>query len=563
MDAYLTNDVELVAHLSKQNHYDYVVVGSGFGGGVLAQKLVEGKDGKAPKVLVIEKGGLSFSTHCLNTARPSWQVGSVQGPSQDNDVVYNAVKQKVHTAAGSDPFLGGPVYCLGGRSNVWGLFSPQENPEQTQNFFPEKISKYLNEKGYKEAFKLLTNDSQKNPDQIYPKWKKDEQSPSIDLTGGQMATAIKAVEDALGEWDRTGVEVSAAPMAAQFSSSKPYDFPQGAYSTVDRLLQLSYARSPNLTILTNVEGLSFSYQPPKNSGGSYTVDTLTVRDSSNRKELSIHAKLGIILCAGTLDTARIALRSELQKLNPLVGKGLTDHEIWGVRLVKEKNHNQNLIHPLKLQSEITIDDSMNSKVLLNVAVNANTFLGRSSTVYSPPTQCYDPTGHRLNRPPAQLQEDPENSCNNNTVNVTFQYCAELDDSSEVYNIPAETPVVYIRRANPDIDVRHSKMQQIASSIFRKILDITRIPDLRLTLVPFGAVAHEVGTMRLQRPKKHTDSVSNKEDKYVVDDEYRVRNFDNLYVCDLSIFPVSPPANPSLTLAAMALQLADNLLNRVP
>lgn len=34
--------------------------------------------------------------------------------------------------------------------------------------------------------------------------------------------------------------------------------------------------------------------------------------------------------------------------------------------------------------------------------------------------------------------------------------------------------------------------------------------------------------------------------------------DNLYVCDLSVFPISPPANPTLTLAALALRLADYL-----
>jgi len=109
MDASFATDFDLVSELSAQGRYDYVIVGSGLGGGILAQKLTEGKK----RVLLIEKGGSMFSTHCLNTSRPHWQIGSVQGPSQDNDVVYNAIKQKVQTAAGSDPYVGGPVYCLG------------------------------------------------------------------------------------------------------------------------------------------------------------------------------------------------------------------------------------------------------------------------------------------------------------------------------------------------------------------------------------------------------------------------------------------------------------------
>ncbi|WP_425567691.1 GMC oxidoreductase [Nonomuraea dietziae] len=35
---------------------------------------------------------------------------------------------------------------------------------------------------------------------------------------------------------------------------------------------------------------------------------------------------------------------------------------------------------------------------------------------------------------------------------------------------------------------------------------------------------------------------------------------NLYVCDLSVFPTSPAANPSLTLAALAMRLAAGLVN---
>ena len=32
----------------------------------------------------------------------------------------------------------------------------------------------------------------------------------------------------------------------------------------------------------------------------------------------------------------------------------------------------------------------------------------------------------------------------------------------------------------------------------------------------------------------------------------------IYACDLSVFPTSPAANPTLTLAALAIRLADHL-----
>jgi choline dehydrogenase-like flavoprotein len=66
--------------------------------------------------------------------------------------------------------------------------------------------------------------------------------------------------------------------------------------------------------------------------------------------------------------------------------------------------------------------------------------------------------------------------------------------------------------------------------------------------PPGAVSHEAGTMRMD-----TDP-----GRGVVDPDLRVHGQDNLYVCDLSVFPNCPAANPSLTLAALALRLADHL-----
>jgi choline dehydrogenase-like flavoprotein len=37
---------------------------------------------------------------------------------------------------------------------------------------------------------------------------------------------------------------------------------------------------------------------------------------------------------------------------------------------------------------------------------------------------------------------------------------------------------------------------------------------------------------------------------------------NVYVCDLSIFPTSPAANPSLTVVALAIRLAEHLRKKL-
>ena len=76
-------------------------------------------------------------------------------------------------------------------------------------------------------------------------------------------------------------------------------------------------------------------------------------------------------------------------------------------------------------------------------------------------------------------------------------------------------------------------------------------DLNLKLAGLGGVAHEVGTLRLSAG-----------DDGVVDTNLKFLSYDNLYACDLSVFPSSPAANPMLTLAALAIRLADHLKARV-
>jgi choline dehydrogenase-like flavoprotein len=52
-------------------------------------------------------------------------------------------------------------------------------------------------------------------------------------------------------------------------------------------------------------------------------------------------------------------------------------------------------------------------------------------------------------------------------------------------------------------------------------------------------------------------------KGVVDAQCRVHGTDNLYVAGSSVFPSGGYANPTLTLVALALRLADHLKGRTP
>jgi choline dehydrogenase-like flavoprotein len=64
--------------------------------------------------------------------------------------------------------------------------------------------------------------------------------------------------------------------------------------------------------------------------------------------------------------------------------------------------------------------------------------------------------------------------------------------------------------------------------------------------------HHMGTTRMHADPRHG----------VVDADCRVHGIANLYVAGSSVFPTSGAANPTLTIVALALRLADHLQNRL-
>jgi len=146
--AYFQLNVADIANESESNPFDIVIIGSGIGGGVLAASLLEKnrfltasridanstpgphrshdnipQQGPLPlRILVVEKGGLLFHAHCLNGPRPS-NSGTT---SQGNDFFFQTFKHHFDIDDKTEErWAGGPVYCVGGRAAVWGLFSPR------------------------------------------------------------------------------------------------------------------------------------------------------------------------------------------------------------------------------------------------------------------------------------------------------------------------------------------------------------------------------------------------------------------------------------------------------
>ncbi len=71
-------------------------------------------------------------------------------------------------------------------------------------------------------------------------------------------------------------------------------------------------------------------------------------------------------------------------------------------------------------------------------------------------------------------------------------------------------------------------------------------------IPIGGTAHQAGTARFG-----TDPTSS-----VLDLDCKAHDLDNLYVADASFFPSIGAVNPTLTIIANALRVADHIRQRL-
>jgi GMC oxidoreductase len=313
-----------------------------------------------------------------------------------------------------------------------------------------------------------------------------------------------------------------------------------------------------------------------------------VQDQSGHLELVVRNTLTgqiktfqaekVILAGGSIESPKLIRRSSLyQSLQPrvkdLVGRGLTDHPttdwintfvdgIGGINL-DDHDHAKIIFYSLGLK-----DQNNEIRYPFNVEMNLNHeywHLRKDDPVDPDPA---DPN------PPKPGQARLE-------IKFTFGNC--LDDDNEV-----KAPVSHSSYV-PEIAFHNTKLiERLAESRFPALAgwqkepgeiwdvlnDITRqiFSLFRLNGEPAkpegdspygkdnkgfgnGTVHHAAGSLRMPwRPGYDQDFAP----VSVVDQDLRVVGTDDLYVCDMSVMPISTAANPVRALVALALRLSEHL-----
>lgn len=128
---------------------------------------------------------------------------------------------------------------------------------------------------------------------------------------------------------------------------------------------------------------------------------------------------------------------------------------------------------------------------------------------------------------------------------------DAPDPDNRVSLAEETDALGMRRVRVEHRYRRDDEQRLALLV-RNARRILRTAGALATHVwPISSFSHAVGTLRM----------GERAEEAPVEPTGRVRGLDNLFVSDGSVFPASGGVNPSLTIAAGALRVADGIVSR--
>lgn len=485
-------------NLDPNHEYDVIVIGSGVGGGILADQLADlGLD-----VLVLEAGSYLVPGHVGNLPRQH-----TLAPRVDKHIwhLWDDFKVTNYVNGPGSAYQGGQGFNLGGRSVFWGGLIPRMSWWELETW-PQEVRWYLEDHGYTLAEELL----------------KRSQLDS-DYQRRVRAELTRAMPDYV---------VMGAPMAVQHSQPQLNTIPAGIFSTADLLMESRLTGGPSgnqqLTINLNHAAVAILTEGGRATG-------VLAHDLIADTQRTYRART-VVLAAGTVESAKLALLSGLNDPSGMIGTGITDHPIFFTHFALPAGA---LLHRADAAAKLLLQH-------------------RDARTEAGPPRSYH---HRYNvvlELGSDFNQgrfvDPEILGAAIAARGGLMLCELvvlfdaplLNENGLAQPGPSFVKPVVTMREPPISGAEWAEINTLRDQILG-LLGAVPLPGGTLNLVraPMGGVAHEVGTLRMGP-------------EGVVDTNLKFRAYENLYACDLAVFPSSPAANPTLTLAALALRLATHL-----
>jgi len=506
-------------------HFDVVVIGSGPGGGTVAHRLAP--SGK--RILLLERGGF------LPREKDNWDARAVQ-----LDRRYDA-PETWHDRDG-EPFRPGIKYFVGGNSKVWGA--------ATLRLKPEDFGEVRHAGGISPAWPV-------GYDELEPYYAEAEHLWQVrgehgtDPTAGPTSRPYRhapvrhepRVAELLDDLRRAGVAPWPLPLALLLDDAEPRSSACVRCDTCDGFPCLVRGKADAQVIC--VEPALRQRNVELRTGARVTR---LVTTPSGRAVREVHVERDgaeevytadvVVVACGAVNSAALLLRSAsdrhpagLGNGSGLLGRNYMAHQNSAV-FVLSRRENRSV-----LQKTFALTDFYH-------ASRASRF----------PLGLIQP----LNRTPAALLaaapplagHAPEHLA---THSLEFWITSEDLPRAENRVRLGRDGAVVLEYA-PNNEEAHRGLTEQLARLMARIEGEGFSPErhFRAERMPIQVCSHQCGTMRFGEDPRTS----------VLDRDCRLHEVDNVYVADASFFPSSGAVNPTLTIIANAMRVADRLHERL-
>lgn len=508
-----------------ETHYDYIIIGTGAGGGTIAHTLAD--SGKS--ILILERGTF------LPREKENWDTVSVfkEERYHTKEIWEDKNGRDLHPQTG---------YWVGGNTKVYGaaLFRLREKDFEeithAGGFSPAWPIKYSDfEPYYQKAEELFNVHGKAGMDPCEP-----PRSAPFPYEHVSNEPRIQEIHEAL---QNKGLNPFYIPLGIKLNEKDLLKSECIRCNTCDGFPCLLHAKADsdinavrpvmeqkNVTLLTNakVERLHTSDDGARISSVEVLVDD---------ELIYFHADI-VILSAGAINSAAILLQSANDKYpnglankSDQVGRNFMKHQNAAMLAISTKKN------PSVFQKTISITDFYFGDQDYPFPMGSIQLMGKSNKEML--------TGDApFFTPGIVLDEMAEHS-------VDWWLTGEdlPDPDNRVKVIEGQIRLEYTENNTEGFQRLLDKWTEILKSID----DIhVALPDAIYLkkIIPIEGVAHQCGTIRFG-----TDP-----DTSVLDINCKTHEIDNLYVVDGSFFPSSGAVNPSLTIIANAIRVGEHLKN---
>lgn len=523
--------------------FDYIVIGSGIGGGTLADDLADRNGDR--RVLVLDVGSFVYPTHVYNISRiPNGAVAEHFGVDNFRQTVTP------HHFIGAKPQL-----VFGGRSIFWSGLIPQPQPWELE-FFPPTVRAEL-----KDQYLRLAGERM-----------------NASLTLGSKARELvehfrrsPLAEDFVIEETPRALHQPYL-LADGTPANKYFVEPTGVFSTAELLINQTGLTRPELDLAGR--GLFIKLNSFVEAVNAVPHDWYEVKTTNtvSGQQRSFYAPK-VIVATGSTESPKLIHRSSVfhelpEQIKRLVGFGLTDHPVscesqayvgsLGDPPVALSPHDH---AKLIFYSKGKLDAHGHVQFPFNVEMNVNHEYWHLRN--------NDPSAERVDHDPARAR-----------VDIKFSFANCLDEQNGIHSHAHDgyTPDIHFRRFADLEELLNSRFpaltgRRTTTAEFMTLLNGTRdrvfgeFNDVELLTGPYGGfpgeqwpfgwgtVHHACGTLRMPwKPTRDADFQFGS----VVDENLKLHGTAGVYVCDMSVLPVSTAANPVRALAGLALRLSRHL-----